>query len=482
MNRSNTKIAAFTSGVGFIAATLAQLLLFRYSASIIGLEKIGLVVLLQSLLFLTRIIDIGVGPNLTRRLAASNICVKNVNFAQELWSTFLSVTVPTIIVSLIALFAVVLWPEIIGSNQNESEVITITIILCVSGSLASVVTILIAAHEGIGDLIVRGASTILFAIAVLGCGIPLVSNFGPIGYALAVPVGLAVQFILLTLNLFLLNANLRLRNFSAVLINARYQLRDNLTLNGISICRLLFEPLTKYLLYLLGTIESVAVFDILNKVMTAVRVLISTMLQPLLFKKSKQHAAGDLIIRARDQRILNITSIYLAVGSIASTVVIETVLFANNIAPNAKFIIILLGFSSAINMSGQLAYINLLAMAAYIKLLRIHILMVIANLAASILLGVFYGEKGVVVGYAVTMAIGGVALHRMAPQSIVTLPVKFSADTFDVLGFLLFFGITVSSIYLIYSGMFSFNWSITLTGLLAISFLFIIIRLFLRKN
>jgi O-antigen/teichoic acid export membrane protein len=482
MKRSDTKLAAVVGGVGFIAATLAQLFLFRYSSGMIGLEKIGLVVLLQSFLFLTRLLDIGAGPNLTRRLAVANVAAGDPLFACEVWSTLLSITVPTILISVIALAAIVIWPEVVGAGQNEIDVITIAIALCISGVLGSIVAILMAAHEGIGDLVARGVSLIFFALAVVGCGVPLVANFGALGYALSVPAGLTVQFAALSFNLVWLDTTFRPDALRDVLTSARQQLRDNLTLNGISVCRLLFEPLTKYLLFVLGTLEIVAVFDVLNKVVTAVRVLVSTMMQPLLFKKSKQHAAGDSTNNPGDQRILYSVSFYLAAGAVASAPLIEALLFGGDVAPYVTFILVILALSSAINLSGQIAYLNLLAMAAYGTLLWIHLAMVVTNLTVSVLFGALIGEKGVVFGYAATMALGGIALHLMAPRSKTATFYRLIANVTGLLELLVLCGVTGISLSLMFGRVFTLGWSITLTGVLVIAFLFTVARPLFQKS
>ncbi|MFN4129863.1 MAG: hypothetical protein ACK4GC_08605, partial [Paracoccaceae bacterium] len=469
-------------GVGFIAATLAQLFLFRHSSGVIGLEKIGLVVLLQSILFLTRLLDIGAGPNLTRRLAAAHIAVDDPQFGREVWSTLLSITVPTMLVSTLALAGIVIWPQIVGAGQNETEVVTIAIALGVSGVLGSIVAILTAAHDGVGDLMARGASLLFFALAVVGCGVPLVAGLGALGYAMAVPAGLAVQCTALSLNLVWLGARLRPGAWREVLTSARHQLRDNLTLNGISVCRLMFEPATKYLLFMLGTLEIVAVFDVLNKVVTAVRALVSSVMQPLLFKKSQQHAAGESTHNPGDQRILHNVSLYLAAGAVASAPVIEALLFGGNAVPDVTFILVILAISSAINLSGQIAYLNLLAMAAYGTLLRIHLAMVVTNLAVSALFGALIGERGVVFGYAATMALGGIALHLMGPRNTVTVPFRLVETAADVFELLAIFGVTAIGLSLMSGSAFTLGWSITLTGVLGSAFLFTIARPLLQQK
>lgn len=482
MMKYSTKIAAIISGAGFIASTLAQLFLFRYSSEQIGLEKIGLIVLLQSILFLTRILEIGVGPNLTRRLAAEKITVESDRFTCELWSTLLAITLPTVLVSALALATIVIWPEIVGKGQNETEVVMISIVLCISGVLGSIVTTLSAAHDGIGNLIARGISLFFFALTVICVGIPLVSRIGPLGYALAVPAGLFVQFLVLIINLVWLGTNLRSSSLSDITFNARHQLRDNLTLNGISICRLLFEPLTKYLLFVLGTLDIVAIFDVLNKIVTAVRTLVSSMMQPLLFQKSQQHAAGISINNFGDQRILYSVAMYLAAGAISSAPIIEELLFNGNTTPYINFIIIALAFSSAINLSGQIAYLNLLAMAAYKNLLQIHIAMVAINLIISIFFGTLYAEKGVVFGYAITMAFGGIALHRLAPRNIDATSNRSVSNTVDIFQLVTLFSIISFNFYLIFSETFNLYWSILLTALLAISFLLTVAKPLLQNR
>lgn len=453
-------------------ATLAQLLLFRYSSGVIGLEKIGLVVLIQSVLFLTRILDIGAGPNLTRRLAASNVSPNDALFARELWSTVLSICGPTVLISALALLVIVFWPEMLGAVQNPNEVIEIAIAVSVSGIISSVVAILIAAHEGIGDQVARGASMILFGATVLGCGVPLVSNLGTLGYAITLPAGLTAQLIALSLNLIWLGAKIRPSCMRDILTAAYHQMSDNLILNGVSVCRLLFEPLTKYLLFMLGTLEIVAVFDVLNKVVTAVRALVSTMLQPLLFKKSQQHAAGGTVDDSADQRMLESLALYLAAGAIASAPVLEELLFPGKATEDVTYVLVILAVSSAINLSGQIVYLNLLAMAAYGRLLQIHLAMVATNLTVSTVCGMLFGERGVVFGYAATMAFGGVALHLMTPRSPSGAPSRHFLTSRRILESSLVLGVPATCLYLMSDRILTLWLSLMLTFLIFAAFLF----------
>lgn len=476
MNRSDTRFAALIGGAGFIAATLAQLMIFRHSSDVIGLDKIGLVVLLQSILFFTRLLDIGAGPNLTRRLAAAHVTPSDSLFAQELWSSILSISGPTLLISSLALTVIVVCPELVGGVQNEGEVTKIAAALCISGTLSSVVAILIAAHEGIGDLVARGASLILFGVTVLSCGVPLVACLGTLGYALAVPVGLTVQFVALSLNLIWLGARLRPDAMRSTLISARHQLRENLTLNSISVCRLLFEPLTKYLLFLLGTLEIVAVFDVLSKVVTAVRVLVQTMMQPLLFKKSQLHAQGVAADDFGTQRRLDSVAMYFVAGALSSAPVLEALLFGGNAAPHVTFVLVILAVSSAINLSGQIAYLDLLATAAYGILLRIHLAMVVTNLTVSGLFGALLNERGVVLGYAATMALGGIALRILSPGKASVRRYNSPLNAVEKTELILIFGTTIISLYYVFSKTFALSLSVILTVFLALGFVLTVIK------
>lgn len=418
--------SSIVGALGFLTVTCAQLYVFRFATQLIGLDGIGLVVLAQGVLFLARILDVGAGPNLTRRLAQSGCRPADPAVGTQLWGALLTVTAPTVALTGLLTIALLRWPSLLPVQSDDLGDILCAVLL---GTVASsTIAVLSACLDGVGKLLWRGISTVFSGLLLAILGPYLVERLGAVGYALALPIATSAQLLLLLAVSGLSKVRLTPESAQSVLLATRAEFQNSTALNAIGLCRLLFEPLTKYLLAVFGTLELVATFDAVNKVVSAARTLIQTALQPLVFHFSKLELGGSDTRPRWIAVFLDRTAIYFAAGSICASPLISFALFGSSHLPDVAFITAILGVSAAVNLAGQFSYISLVARGEYRTILDIHLRMIFLNIVLSLALGVVLNGIGVVLGFALTFAFGGLALRASDP----CLPVE--ADTKPLLG------------------------------------------------
>lgn len=407
---------AVLSAMAVATSLLSQVLFFRMAAVELGLEVIGLYALIQTFFIFASVMQIGVGPNIVRRIAL--IDAGDADYSE--WDLILgglgTIWAPTFVLSAAAALIALFFSDFSYSSAFSSELLLVFIL---SGMLNAWFTcfalVLFSAVEGLKLLHVKSITIMIGAALGVAVGLWALSRWG--AYALAVPalVASTIQAISSVLYLRWRLQGTRAATWQSATRMFRVLFREGLQLNGIALMRLMLEPLSKFLLAGLASLEYVAVFEILNRMMIAARSIVQGLLQPLLVMGSRKEDGlteemVELYVGA------NTMTMKLAINMFAA-IAFGLPLLCLFVFDSLQMWQILCGLflaaGSAVNLVGIPGYLAAMGGGQFGQMSRIHMVMLSVNGGIGIFLGFLAGGLGIIGAYALAFAYGGLACYRL---------------------------------------------------------------------
>jgi O-antigen/teichoic acid export membrane protein len=180
----------------------------------------------------------------------------------------------------------------------------------------------------------------------------------------------------------------------------------------ISITQMLYEPITKILLGKYSSMSVVGYYEMSSRLIAQIRGVISNANQvvvPIISKLPKSDSKEESFIYKK-----TITLVYLA-GFIAFAGVIFFSISISNLwigTYNVVFVkaLIVLSIANFINLLCGPAYFNLLGRGELTFILLIHVLIGVSNFLLGFLLGKINIDYGVIMGWAISLALGSTVL------------------------------------------------------------------------
>ncbi|WP_143051396.1 lipopolysaccharide biosynthesis protein [Rhodococcus koreensis] len=365
-----------------------------------------------------RVADIGVGNNVTRLVAVQQS--EGTPFSKFRIGAA-SVLITSLPVSIIC--ALIYWPittfvqHRYSSELPRSDIAVLAASCAVFAVTSSVSTILLAILEGLGKLPAKNGILILSNVVGVALAYPLLSRHGALGLGL-VYGAIAFSQLLMSVLLLCTYSDLASSDDRTVRTLIGVMWRENAKLGAISLCRLSFEPVTKLLLAITGTLAAVAAFELALRVSTQVRVLVQSALQPLLVAGSRRQGAvssadTDSLFEKSGWIVIRLSAHMLEIQLIAAPAVCFLGLgyFDTNFL--IFFLILIVG--NALNSSGQVGYFYQLSSGVMDPLVKIHGYMAIVNVGLGLIGSWLLGAIGAVVAYGFAFAVGGLSCLGFLP-------------------------------------------------------------------
>jgi O-antigen/teichoic acid export membrane protein len=200
--------------------------------------------------------------------------------------------------------------------------------------------------------------------------------------------------------------------------HAKELLRFSTKVQYITVIGFILDPLTKGLLKYFGSYNNVGVYDMANKLVLQVRLIIVNLNQLLLPYFSKT-VEGD----GKSNKYIYITIFKLLIRP-ATWIFISLIIFSKFFSifwlkqynPEFVFYIVLLSVASLINVLSTPAYYSSLGQGKLRSLLDVHLLMGLLNLLLGFILGYFVSAKGVAAAWAIALTVGSIVLIYYASK------------------------------------------------------------------
>lgn len=302
-----------------------------------------------------------------------------------------------------------------GAKLQQYDIMVMTITALACGVIGSLYGSVVALLEGYGRIIIKNYVTIFSSITAGLLSWPLISTWGVKGFC-------AVNLTLVGSQLILSFGILALQEYGKFNISLSETVRiiqeiwkATLAFSIMGVLRLTFEPVTKLLMSTGDSLPALASFDLALRISTNARGLIQSAIQPLLYVGSRKVNVLEghvkhlySVSNIRTYRL----SILFAAGQLACAPILSELGFGT--ADNGFIVFICcLICANTLNTFGIVGYYFQVSSGVMYPLVVIHFMMLVINIGVGILGRIFFGPIGIVFGYCLTFAFGGLASLKL---------------------------------------------------------------------
>jgi hypothetical protein len=419
INFSSRRGSSITSVLASATSGLAVFVIFRATADLASLNILGCWALLQGIFVATRLADSGAGANITRRIAAARNCGEPYKLSRFFSAGLLLSVVPVCLLSLATAVPAYLYVQSrCADSLTPATLNSLTMCAAATTGMASLASLTLALVEGCGLVSPRNIITILANIVVLILAFPAISCFGIIGTALLYIVMYAAQII----------GSLAVLSRRPKHPEAMHQMpirqllaslwKENLTLTGIGVVRISFEPVTKGFMSWVAGPSSIAFLDLAIKVTGQVRVLQQAWMQPVFVRAAR---SGIAVSRDLAREFLGLESLVLRSSSILIGVQVVagpglSYLALGRFNPEFCSYYLMLALANHFNATGLPGYFFQLSSGDLGPLLKIQLRMAALNLTIGIVGLALSSRTMILSAYSLAFLYGGVASGQLLRQ------------------------------------------------------------------
>jgi hypothetical protein len=416
MSVHSFKLASLTSVLAALSGAAATFLVFRVGVLLLGRDIVGCWALVQGLMIIARIADGGVSSNITRLAAIRRSEPETMSIGDFLFGGLLLATTPVIIIGTATIYPIMLYiHHRFGGFVSSIDTLEMTLASFGCGVFGSLSGASLALIEGLGCLVYRNVIAIVSSLAMALSAWPLVHYYGVVGFGLTNLVPVVVQLVL-SCAFFAVGAHASKPASSAGMrAIVREIWRASLSLSFIGVLRLSYEPVTKLLMSMNGSLSSLASFDLALRVSTNVRGLFQSAIQPLLVAGSrttrKLESDVGLLYAVSNIQVYKL-SVLFAAGQFAAGPILSQMGFGRVDYDFVLFFACIVA-ANAVNALGIVGYYFQLSCGHMRPLIVVQTVMLFINLSMGYVGGLLFGSIGIVGAYAVTFAFGGLAGLRL---------------------------------------------------------------------
>jgi len=403
--------------VATISNAAALFLMFRLAFHQLGPSVVGVWALLQGIMLISRLPDMGSAGNTTRLVAIEVARSGTIRLRNYLAASVIVNTVPILVIGLLICVPTYYYTKTSAQQAGVSLSILVTLIWqsAAFGVLSSLSSILCGCLDGLGLMALRGYLSSLANVLFIALGYVLIFGLGATGLGYAYIV-LAILLILLcgTAILVFHDAPVDRSAEKSVVELVRMSFGFNANFLIIGICRLLLDPICKIMIGAFSTLELVAIFDLANKVTTQARILYSSPLQALLPLVSREGIDIEPGLHARLTEWNSLVarwSLYTMGLAVLSAGALSAFSFGHISVPFILMLLIL-SVANAITTMGLVGYYMDVGSGHLRRLIWVHVIMAILNVALGVLLGRLLGAIGVAFSFAIALTYAGFACMR----------------------------------------------------------------------
>src|SRR3569832_925325 len=287
------KHAGFGSLLASLSSAAALFLIFRIAYHDLGAAVVGVWALLQGVMLITRLPDMGSANNTTRLVAVAFNRDGSVRIAKILLAGIVVNTLPIVVIGLL-IFAPTFFyirPGAVRAGILPDTLSTFIWQSVAFGALTTLSSLLSGCLDGLGLMALRGYLRCLAILFFIVAAYFMVHFAGDVGlgysyiiYALLLSVLCAVALLAVHPSVGRGGEDKSIRE----LVVESFSFNTKFLLFGM--LRLLLDPICKILISSFSTLEAVAIFDLANKVTTQVRQLYTAALQAVLPMVSRDSA------------------------------------------------------------------------------------------------------------------------------------------------------------------------------------------------
>lgn len=422
MNVSPTKkgskisINALSSTLQVVITGLVYFLLYKFLLGRLGASQLGVWSLVMSTTSLGNLANFGLTSGLVKFVAEYKARSDHSRIPSLIVTALITISVFFLLIATLIYFGAPYFLKFIIAKESLADALNILPLSLFSLIVNAIGGILTSTLEGFQlnyqRHIIYIAGMISFAIFTYF----MVPVWGLTGVAYAQDIQ---SIIVLTISTIQVIRVLRPEGYSpkSTSIGWDYKIFQTLISYGlkfqlISICQMLFEPIVKGLLSKYSGLQSVAYYEMANRLVSQVRGLIISANQTMIPVIATAKLKGENEVRhiyVKSVKIIFLVEVPLVTLMIIATPLIS-IIWLNKIEPQFLIFLYLLLSSTFVHILNGPAYFGILGEGRLSVMMLVYVLMLVVNLVLSYSLSLVTPDYGSVLGGIIAIVTGTITM------------------------------------------------------------------------
>lgn len=443
-------INAASSVIQVLFTAIIFFLLYKYLLNTIGVEQLGVWSLILSFSSIANLANMGLTSGLVKFVAEYILDEDKSKLGKLIFTSVIAMSILFCTIGIIIFFGAQFFLKFLIDEKFLAVALQILPYSLASLSINAIGGVFTSVLEGyqknyIRNFIYIGSGIIMFGITIL---ITPIYNLKGVAIAQLVQ---AISVLLLALFFIIkINPNNRIKYWKWSLQSFKELFSYGYKFQIVSICQLLYEPTTKFLLSKYGGLSFLGHYEMATRAVNQFRALLVNANQvviPVVAEKNKASTSDELkkFYRNMVQIILTLTLPLFVVIILMSQFI--SVIWIGHVESDFVASVYILGIGMIVNILSGPAYFSCLGEGKLNILIVSHVGIGIGNLLLGYLFGLIWGGAGIVLGWSSSVALGSlitIALYQKS-QLISLSSILNKSDVY----------IIIFSIILIFIGIFA---------------------------
>ncbi|MDP9954607.1 O-antigen/teichoic acid export membrane protein [Epilithonimonas hungarica] len=402
-------INALSAVLQVLFTALLFFFLYKYLLNTIGVEQLGVWSLILSFSSIANLANMGLTSGLVKFVAEYILDEDKSKLGKLIFTSVISMSILFCAISIVIFFGAQFFLKFLIDEKFLDIALQILPYSLGSLSINAIGGVFTSVLEGyqknyIRNFIYIGSGIIMFGITVL-----LTPIFNLKGVAIA-QLAQAISVLILAFCFIIkIDHNNRIKYWKWNLQSFKELFSYGYKFQIVSICQLLYEPTTKFLLSKYGGLSFLGHYEMATRAVGQFRALLVNANQvviPVVAEKAMGESHEKLILfYTKMNRVMHLFTFPLSTLLVLVTPLISTV-WIGKYEPEFVWSVYILTISYIVNIMSGPSYFSCLGEGNLNILILSHLGMAIINIVLGYILGVEYGGVGIVAAWGVSIIIG----------------------------------------------------------------------------
>ena len=402
-------INAASSVIQVLFTAIIFFLLYKYLLNTIGVEQLGVWSLILSFSSIANLANMGLTSGLVKFVAEYILDEDKSKLGKLIFTSVIAMSILFCTIGIIIFFGAQFFLKFLIDEKFLAVALQILPYSLASLSINAIGGVFTSVLEGyqknyIRNFIYIGSGIIMFGITIL---ITPIYNLKGVAIAQLVQ---AISVLLLALFFIIkINPNNRIKYWKWSLQSFKELFSYGYKFQIVSICQLLYEPTTKFLLSKYGGLSFLGHYEMATRAVNQFRALLVNANQvviPVVAEKAKGESHDKLILfYTKMNRVMHLFTFPLSTLLVLVTPLIS-IIWIGHYEPEFVWSVYILTISYIINIMSGPSYFSCLGEGNLNILIFSHLGMAIINLILGYILGVVFGGIGIVAAWGASIIFG----------------------------------------------------------------------------
>ncbi|MFT3978956.1 MAG: oligosaccharide flippase family protein [Ferruginibacter sp.] len=408
VNKRTISVNIFFSLLQIIVIGIVYYFLYKFLLTRLGAEIMGVWAIVLSISSTANIANLGIANSVIRYTSKYLVNNEIQKINRIIHTSFILLSCVFIIILCIVFLIAPWWLRGVISGQYYPIAISLVPYSLICLILNATSSIFVSGIDGLQKNYIKSVLVIISTLLLLFFSFLFVPKFGLIGVAYAQLIQASVLWLSSLAALKIIFRPLQVFRLKWDKEEFKNIFSFGIKEQIISICQLGFDPLTKSLLGVYGSLNQVTYYEMANRLITQLRSILVSINQvfiPVYTAASELVENGERKIFGEVFKINFILSL-LWLSFIISTIIPVSIIWIGSVNNDFVFITIALAVAYFCNIFITPQYFANIANARLNNNVISNVIITLLNILLCYLLGSFLGGYGVVAGWGIALAIG----------------------------------------------------------------------------